>query len=120
MSVADIVAGEREFVAYWTIGGGTGKRRSHWARKLREDLRRKAEQGRLLGLGGTSGASLDPAAAARRKAADDAFQRRVEAEKAALEEEGARVLAAANGETTVGGVVASVVRSIGRKGSARA
>jgi hypothetical protein len=30
-----------EFVTYWTIGGGTGKRRRHWARLLRQ---RVAEQ----------------------------------------------------------------------------
>jgi hypothetical protein len=39
-----------EFVAYWTIGGGMGKRRAHWARKLREEVRSKA------------GAVKDPAA----------------------------------------------------------
>lgn len=31
----------RDFVAYWTIGGGSGRRRSHWARKLRDEVRRK-------------------------------------------------------------------------------
>lgn len=35
-----------EFVTYWTIGGGTGKRRRHWARLLRQ---RVAEQ---VGSGG--------------------------------------------------------------------
>jgi hypothetical protein len=31
-----------DFVAYWTIGGGSGRRRSRWARRLRDEVRRKA------------------------------------------------------------------------------
>ena len=36
-----------EFVAYWTIGAGVGRKRSHWARRLRQDLLRKSEMGKL-------------------------------------------------------------------------
>lgn len=50
-----------DFVAYWTIGGGAGKRRSHWARKLREEVRRKAEgvAGSLPSSRGASSPSAD-------------------------------------------------------------
>lgn len=33
------------FVGYWTIGAGAGKRRAHWARRLREELRQHHAQG---------------------------------------------------------------------------
>lgn len=39
-------AGE-EFMGYWTVGAGMGKKRNHWARKLRQDLLRKYEMGKL-------------------------------------------------------------------------
>jgi hypothetical protein len=37
----------REFVGYWTIGGGMGKARAHWQRKCRDDIRRKHASGDL-------------------------------------------------------------------------
>jgi hypothetical protein len=50
-----------EFVGYWTIGGGAGKARSNWPGRLREDLRRKHDQGRLRK---TTGSRLKPGALA--------------------------------------------------------
>lgn len=41
----------KSFVNYWTIGGGTGQRRRHWMRKLREDLRQAYEQNKLPAVG---------------------------------------------------------------------
>lgn len=37
----------REFVSYWTIGEGTGKRRRHWAAKARERVRKRHAEGML-------------------------------------------------------------------------
>lgn len=39
--------GVREFVGYWTIGGGKFKRRNFWMKRLREDLRQKYEKGKF-------------------------------------------------------------------------
>lgn len=39
--------GVREFVSYWTIGGGKFKRRNFWMKRLREDLRQKYEKGKF-------------------------------------------------------------------------
>lgn len=39
--------GAHEFVSHWTIGGGTGRKKSHWARWLRADLKRKYELGKF-------------------------------------------------------------------------
>jgi hypothetical protein len=39
-------AGAAEFVSYWTVGGGAGQRRPHWAAKLREHLRQGVAQGK--------------------------------------------------------------------------
>jgi hypothetical protein len=36
-----------EFVSYWTIGGGMGRRQGNWARKLREHLRIGVRDGRI-------------------------------------------------------------------------
>lgn len=41
----------REFLSYWTIGGGKFKRRRFWMRKLREDLRLAFEKKRLRAPG---------------------------------------------------------------------
>ena len=41
----------REFLSYWTIGGGKFKRRRFWMRKLREDLRLAFEKRRLKAPG---------------------------------------------------------------------
>lgn len=41
----------REFVEYWTIGEGIGKRRPHWMRKAREHVRRAKGAGRLKPIG---------------------------------------------------------------------
>jgi hypothetical protein len=43
--------GVREFVGYWTIGGGKFKRRNFWMKRLREDLRQKYEKGKLRAPG---------------------------------------------------------------------
>jgi hypothetical protein len=37
----------RRFRDYWAVGAGTGKRRSHWAKRARDDIRRKHENGEL-------------------------------------------------------------------------
>lgn len=34
----------REFVSYWSIGGGVGRKHANWPRKLREHLRRACEK----------------------------------------------------------------------------
>lgn len=34
----------REFVSYWTIGGGAGRKQANWPKKLREHLRRTCEK----------------------------------------------------------------------------
>jgi hypothetical protein len=41
----------REFVTYWTIGAGAGKRRRNWMARLREDLRRAFHENRLKAPG---------------------------------------------------------------------
>ncbi len=41
----------REFLTYWTIGGGKFKKRRFWMRKLREDLRQAFEKKRLKAPG---------------------------------------------------------------------
>ncbi len=61
-SEADVQAALREFVSYWTIGGGTGKRRAQWPAKAREHIRRANDQGKLHGLAPLE--SGDPARAA--------------------------------------------------------
>jgi hypothetical protein len=50
VSEAAIRAGLREFVSYWTIGAGAGRRHSlaKWRAKAREDVRQKAGRGLLL------------------------------------------------------------------------
>lgn len=37
----------QEFVTYWTIGKGMGRRKKFWMRELREDIRQAHERGRL-------------------------------------------------------------------------
>lgn len=37
----------REFVSYWTVGAGTGKRCRHWPAKARERVRQRAREGLL-------------------------------------------------------------------------
>ncbi|HVJ20152.1 MAG TPA: hypothetical protein VM686_32280 [Polyangiaceae bacterium] len=44
---AVITEAVREFVAYWTIGGGANKPRAHWQAKCRDDIRRKHDRGEL-------------------------------------------------------------------------
>lgn len=57
-----------EFVTYWTIGGGTGKRRKHWARLLRQ---RVAEQVRAGGGPKLSPRAGQPLAALRSIVVED-------------------------------------------------
>jgi hypothetical protein len=42
-----IQAGAEEFVGYWSCGGGAGQKCSRWMRKMREHIRRSAQQGKL-------------------------------------------------------------------------
>lgn len=65
----------REFVTYWTIGGGMGRvhSRAKWASKAREDIRQAHKRGKMA----------EPAA----QASEDENRRRAE-ERAAREEEG--------------------------------
>lgn len=44
---ASVIDAVREFAAYWTIGGGAGKRKRHWLRGLRQRLKELGEQGRF-------------------------------------------------------------------------
>lgn len=57
-----------EFVTYWTIGGGTGKRRKHWARLLRQ---RVVEQVRAGGGPKLSPRAGQPLAALRSIVVED-------------------------------------------------
>jgi hypothetical protein len=56
---AVILAAVEEFKGYWVIGAGAGKRRRNWQAKCREDIRRKAETGRLAEIAAKSGAARD-------------------------------------------------------------
>lgn len=56
-SEAVILAAVQEFKSYWTIGGGMGKRRTHWQAKCRDDVRRKHETGALLAIAKRLGAT---------------------------------------------------------------
>lgn len=44
---ASVLDSLREFVGYWTIGGGSGERRRHWMKKAREHVRKSAERNQL-------------------------------------------------------------------------
>lgn len=55
VAVADIEAAEHEFVTYWTIGGGAGKRRRNWVARLRQDVCEKSKRGQLAGLAKADG-----------------------------------------------------------------
>jgi predicted NBD/HSP70 family sugar kinase len=65
-----VVDAADEFVGYWTIGEGMGKRRRHWMRKLREHVRRAHRERRLRPPGEVEAAALK---VADRKAADEAL-----------------------------------------------
>jgi hypothetical protein len=41
----------REFVSYWTVGGGANQKRRLWMRKAREHVRKAAEQNKLKPIG---------------------------------------------------------------------
>lgn len=95
-SEAAIHAGIAEFVEYWTVGEGMGRRhsRAKWAAKAREDLRRKKNQNKLT----EPDRGKDPDAQARvaaRQAADEAAD---EAHRQALRE---RAAAAGSGPVNV-------------------
>jgi hypothetical protein len=47
VSEADLLEEARQFVAYWVIGQGMGKKRSHWMAKLRQRLIERAQEGKL-------------------------------------------------------------------------
>jgi hypothetical protein len=51
----------REFVSYWTIGGGMGRSEANWPKKLREHLRRSCEKpGGLAAPGALEHATRSP------------------------------------------------------------
>lgn len=94
--VAELAAGYRvsepdvrhvlgEFVGYWTLGAGTGKRRRNWPAKARERVREAATQGKLSGAAGpapdAAGAALRAAQADRIAAAETERRRRELAER---------------------------------------
>lgn len=94
--VAELAAGYRvsepdvrhvlgEFVGYWTLGAGTGKRRRNWPAKARERVREAAAQGKLSGAAGpapdAAGAALRAAQADRIAAAETERRRRELAER---------------------------------------
>lgn len=66
-------AGSEEFVAYWSIGGGAGRKKTRWMRLLREHLRRGAQEGRLKAPGLIE--HEEQRAKERRKSEDDVMDR---------------------------------------------
>jgi hypothetical protein len=86
-SEAVILEAAREFVGYWTIGGGMGQKRDHWQRRCRDDIRRKKDSGKLADIAKQLGASSAPgedAESRRQRAAE------VEARAKALADSKAR------------------------------
>lgn len=59
VTAEDVAAGEHEFVTYWTVGGGAGRRKTHWLSALRRDLCEKHRRKQLAGMGGSSGATQE-------------------------------------------------------------
>jgi len=66
-----IEAKAREFVAFWSIGGGAGKRRRHWMARLRRDIHEAHKRNQLTPPGAIehrdgsqSGRAMSPAVAA--------------------------------------------------------
>jgi len=47
VSVVQLEAETHEFLTYWLIGKGMGKKRTHWMTKLREHLRKRATSGEM-------------------------------------------------------------------------
>lgn len=45
-----VLAALAEFVSYWVLGAGAGKRRAHWPAKARERVREKHREGKLAGM----------------------------------------------------------------------
>lgn len=68
--IESIRAETRDFVSYWTIGGGSGRRRAGWMRQLRERIRKRHSEGQLKAPGliehGHQATSDDDAAFLRR------------------------------------------------------
>ena len=69
--VVSVEHAAREFVAYWTIGGGAGQRRRHWMRKLRQQIHESHKRNQLTPPGAIehrdgsqSGRAMSPAVAA--------------------------------------------------------
>lgn len=83
VGVSAIKRAVEEFVAYWTVGGGTGKRRALWPRVLRQDIKRKWESG-ILAKYDAEPAKPDAAALAARDARLAAFKARDDAKRQAL------------------------------------
>ncbi len=82
-----IRAGIKEFVGYWTVGGGMGRTRTKagWASACREHLRRNAERGLL---------KAPPSASRDAQATTPADDAKVEARRRAIAEAHAEALAA--------------------------
>ena len=72
--LASVDDSAREFVSYWTVGAGTGKRRRHWLTKLREHVRRAHRERRLRAPG-----EIEHDAGETQQTAADALMARVRA-----------------------------------------
>lgn len=59
-SLLDCRAAVDEFVTYWTIGGGSGRRRNRWLSRLREHLKDLHERDRLVGFAKKSRSKTEP------------------------------------------------------------
>jgi hypothetical protein len=85
-SIDAVKAEQREFVGYWTIGGGMGRTfsRANWLRKCRERIRQRLSEGapaRPSGPAHHDGPGpADPAKVERNRRAMEAHERKVREE----------------------------------------
>lgn len=75
VDVLSVEAKAKEFVDYWTIGGGMGKARAFWMRRLREEIRQAANQNKLPPPGLVE--ALSYASEERKRSEVDAVSRRI-------------------------------------------
>lgn len=66
-----IRAAAAEFKAYWAIGGGMGKKRTHWQAKCRDDVRHKHESGALSAIAKRMGAAPEAESSGKIASVDD-------------------------------------------------